>query len=209
MKILITGASGLLGKELMRYFPNAYTPSHKVFDITKPKTIKGKYGLIIHLAGYTNVAKAETDKKNCSKVNIEGTWNLVKRYPDIPFVYISSEYAINPINYYSKTKAMAEFLVELFCDNYLIIRTLFKPRPYPFDVAFADQYTRGDYSDVIAKLIAKEIKAWNRKSKTIHVGTKRKTMLELARQTNPNVKPNSVKDIKGVNIPTDYGQKIT
>ena len=88
---------------------------------------------------------------------------------------------------------------------YLIIRTLFKPRPYPFNVAFGDQYTRGDYVDVIAKLIAKAIKKWDKKtSKTIHVGTRRKTLYELAKQTRPDVKMNSIHDIKGVTIPADY-----
>lgn len=199
MKILMTGGHGLLGRHLKI---EADRPTHKELDITqiiKPKS----YDLIIHAAAMTEVARAEMDKWECFNVNVNGTLNLLLSYPDTPFVFISSEYSHNPVNFYSITKSMAEQLV-MTHPNYLIIRTLFKPRPWPFDKAFIDQWTRGDYVDVIAKKIDKEIKEWDFKSKLIYVGTERKIMFDLARETKPDVKPNSVKDIKGVRIPSDY-----
>lgn len=87
--------------------------------------------------------------------------------------------------------------------NYLIIRTLFKPNPWPFKYAFADQMTQGDYVDVIAPLIAKEIKKWDLKSKVIYVGTGRKSMFDLAKRTKKDVKPNSVNDLP-FKRPKDY-----
>lgn len=206
-KILLTGGSGKLGTELKKYFPNIIAPSHSELDITKEIKNAPKVDLVIHAAAYTKVAEAERGqgKKDCFKVNVQGTENLVKAYEGTPFVFISSEYAIKPVNHYSGTKTIGELMVQLYAEAYLIIRTLFKPRPYPFDVAFSDQYTRGDYIDVIGELIAREIESWDGKtSKYSHVGTKRKTMYQLAKQTNPNVQPNSVKDIKNVKIPTDY-----
>jgi len=94
-------------------------------------------------------------------------------------------------------------LVKNLAKNYLIIRTLFKPNPWPFEYAFTDQMTQGDYIDVITPLIAKAIKDWDGESSTIYVGTERKSMFELAKRTKPNVKPNSVDDLP-LKRPKDY-----
>lgn len=102
-KILVTGGSGRLGTELKKYLPTQYYPTHKKLDITKPIK-KGKYRLIINCAGYTDVAKAEKENEKCYTVNVIGTRNLVEAYLDTPFVFISSEYAVNPVNFYSETK---------------------------------------------------------------------------------------------------------
>lgn len=204
MKILLTGGSGLLGTELQKYI-TVVAPSHKEMDITKPITLKDHFDLIIHGAAYTDVVGAETDKDTCFKANVTGTLNMVTAFKDTPFVYISSEYAKNPVNYYAKTKQLAEEEVKKIAKNYLIIRTLFKPNPFPFPRAFADQYTEGDYVDVITPLIIKAIKSWDKKSKkTIYVGTGRKTIFELAKRTRPNVQPMSIKEITKVVLPADY-----
>jgi dTDP-4-dehydrorhamnose reductase len=203
--ILLTGGSGRLGTELRKHFDLLYAPRSSEFDITKELPDR-KFDLIIHAAAYTDVANAEGEGRNeCQKINIEGTLNLLKKYSDTPFVFISSEYAIKPVNLYSATKTVGELLTYAYAKSHLIIRTLFKPRPYPFNVAFSDQYTRGDYIDIIGRLIAEEIKNWDKETaKTVHVGTKRKTMYQLAKQTRPDVIKNSIKDVKGVVIPADY-----
>ena len=209
MKILLTGGSGLLGKELQKHIV-CEAPSHEELDITKIIDWPNKYDLIIHAAAYTDVAGAEREPSDCLDANVFGTLNLLKAFRDTPFVLISSEYAKDPINFYSKTKALAEELVERYGAGYegistLIIRTLFKPTPFPFPEAFADQYTQGDYVDVIAPLIAKKIKAWDRvHSNLTYVGTGRKTMYDLAKRTRPDIKKNYVADIKNVKIPKDY-----
>ncbi len=202
MKILLTGASGLLGRHLNI---EADTPTHQEMDITNSSLnwIQNNYDLIVHCAAYTNVQGAEFNKKECFDVNVTGTLNLLVAYPDTPMIYISSEYANKPVNFYSWTKKWAEELVRLQ-PNYMIIRTLFKPTPWPFEKAFTDMYTQGDYVDVIAPLIDKEIKNWNGKGKSfIYIGTGRKTIYDLAKRTKPNVLPNSIKDMK-VPVPYDY-----
>jgi len=90
--------------------------------------------MVIHAAAYTNVAKAEIDRRQCFNVNVYGTLNLLEHYKDKPFVYISSEYANKPTNFYALTKSLAEQLV-MTHSNYLIIRTLFKPKPWKYDKA--------------------------------------------------------------------------
>lgn len=194
--ILLTGSNGKLGTELRKHINVTDFDS----DITRQFSAKDNE-LVIHAAAYTYVGEAEDDAKNVFETNVFGTWNLVNAYKDKPFVYISTEYAKNPLGVYALTKYLGEEVVKLH-PNHLIIRTLFKPRPWPFDVAYEDQYTQGDYVDVIAKLIVDKIQSWDKKtSELCYVGTGRKTMLELARQTKPDVKANKVTNPI---IPRDY-----
>ena len=197
--ILLTGGSGLLAKYLKL---ESDRPKHQELDITKPITPRD-YELIVHAAAYTDVQKAESQKLECFNVNVNGTLNLLAAYPTTPFVYISSEYAHKPLNFYSLTKRIAEELVETY-PNYLIIRTLFKPTPWPFEKAFIDQWTQGDSVDIIAPLIDKAIMDWDRTGKkTIYVGTGRKRIYDIAIKTKPGVIPNSIKEMKAP-IPADY-----
>lgn len=194
--ILLTGYRGKLGTELRKCI------QVKEFEgDIKCVNEKQHCDLIIHAAAYTNVAQAEQDPYICFDTNVNGTFNLVKLYNDVPFVFISSEYARNPIGEYAWTKKWGEEIVKSH-PNHLIIRTLFKPNPWPFEYAYEDQFTQGDYVDVIARLIAKKINSWNKKgSEECYIGTGRKTMYELAKRTKPDVIPNKV-----INrfIPKDY-----
>lgn len=204
-KILLTGGSGLLGTEIQKRLTHPsisiYAPSHSELDITNMGDFKYDCDMVIHGAAYTDVVKAETDKGKCYDLNVNGTMNLLNRYKDTYFVYISTEYCNNPVNFYSYTKLWGEELVEKH-PNHLIIRTLFKPFPFPFDKAFMDQYTTGDYVDVITPMILSH--ALNRETGRIMIGTGRKTIFQLAQKSNPKVGSISVDDIKGVVLPKDY-----
>ena len=199
MKILLTGGSGRLGREIQGY-TKCIAPSSQEMNITK-NLEKMKVDFIIHAAAYTDVSKAERERDKCFGINVLGTLNMVQTYYDTKFVYISSEYAHNPQNFYSWTKLWGEEMVSKH-PNHLIIRTSFTQRPFPYEYAFVDQYTQGDYIDIIAPMILKEIVKGT--TGTIYVGTKRKTMFELARQTRADIKGNSVNDIFEVKLPHDY-----
>lgn len=204
-KVLLIGGSGLLGTELQKYI-KCDAPSHEELDIISPKFIEKKYDYVVHAAAYTNVNKAEVEQELVFDINLGGTINLLYEYGLTPFVYISSEYAHNPVNMYSASKYVGEVAVKCLAEKYLIVRTLFKSRPWKFDGAWADQYTQGDYVDVIAPLIVKEINRWRcqKESKIVYVGTGRKTMYELAKQTKEDVKPTLLKNWRGVKRPYDY-----
>src|SRR3989338_7572207 len=203
--ILITGGAGHLAAELKKHLAGDYV-GRKDLDFTQP-IHKGDYELIVHMGTYTDVKKAEREPYLCFQTNTYGTFNLVHTYRDTPFVYVSTEYAHNPIGVYALTKKFAEEIVKTH-PHHLIVRTLFKPNPWPFPKAYRDQYTQGDYVDVIAKLLAEKIMSWDRNtSEFAFVGTGRKTMFELAKRTRPNVEPNSVDEFMqatGVPIPKDY-----
>lgn len=204
MKILITGGQGNLGRELIKYVPEheIVAPTMEEMDITKPETyLKNDFNMVIHCAAYIDLVKAENeDKILCYMTNVLGTKWLAQFYKDSDkFVYISSEYASNPVNWYSWTKLWGEDVVRRF-RNHLIIRTSFKYRPFKYDKACIDQWTCADYIDVIAPMIVKKLG----KSGLVWVGTERKTTYELAKQTRPDVEPCLVDDIKTVNLPKDY-----
>lgn len=201
MKILLTGGSGRLGKELQKYL-DCFAPSSQLVDITEPSEIWSQdFDTIIHCAGYTNVVKAETDRQKCFEINVHGTKNLLDAYPDKKFIYISSEYAHDPVNFYGWTKKWAENLV-ISHSNYLIIRTSFVESPFPYERAFEDQFTQGDYVELIAPMIAAEVLRGSRGLK--YLGTGRKTVLELARRSKPTIKGASIYGIEGVLLPHDY-----
>jgi GDP-L-fucose synthase len=57
MRVLITGGSGMVGKCLKRYFPNAYMPTSKELDLTNSNQVKNyflknKFDYVIHLAAH-------------------------------------------------------------------------------------------------------------------------------------------------------------
>jgi dTDP-4-dehydrorhamnose reductase len=199
MKILLTGGSGRLGQEIQKY-TKCIAPSQQELNITK-QINKTPVDFVIHAAAYTDVIKAEVERDKCFAVNVLGTLNLVQTYFNTRFIYISSEYANKPQNFYSWTKLWGEEMVQKH-PNHLIIRTSFVVSPFPHEDAFIDQYTQGDYVSIIASLILKEIIKGT--TGLIYIGTGRKTMFELARKTIPDIKGISVDDIKIVNLPKDY-----
>jgi dTDP-4-dehydrorhamnose reductase len=217
--ILLTGGSGLLGTELIKLLGKKdciWAPTHKEFDILKAKRVSHEINLIVHCAAYTDVARAETSRKTCFDVNVIGTRNLVNT--GIPMIYISTEYVFDgdkgnykendipgPKNFYALTKLLGEF--EAHRSTGVIIRTCFKPRPFEHAAACVDQYTSGDYVDVIAKEVALVIKNWHKIPSIIHIGTKRKSVYALARKTR-DVIPITVKTI-GVQLPRDTSLDVS
>lgn len=195
------------------------TPSHDELDVTDLFSINeymsdcyDDIDLIVHCAAFTNVLQAEIDKRTCYDVNVRGTHNL--SIIDKPMIYISTEYVFdgstgnyypwdvpNPVNYYGLTKLLGEFSLNPEVKN-LIIRTLFKPKPFEHPNALTDCWTSGSYVDKIAKEIIIAIKNFKRiPMPCIHIGFERKSIYDLARETK-KVGKIQRQDL-GVNIPRD------
>jgi len=202
MQILITGGNGLLMSYLLPLIEGEKdAPSIQELDITKPIILDKNYDFIIHAAAYTDVSRAdkeEIEMANCYRVNVLGTRNLCKATGQIPFIYISTEYVIDPVNFYALTKLQGENEVKRYKKDYLILRTLFKPRPFEHLSAVTDQWTRGDYVDIIAKELAFAINLYIGgiiKDGILNIGTGRKSTYDLARQTRPDIEPIKRADI--------------
>ncbi|OGD10463.1 hypothetical protein A2397_02525 [Candidatus Amesbacteria bacterium RIFOXYB1_FULL_44_23] len=105
MKLLVTGASGLVGSrflELTKYNKSLLTPDLPEFDLTSPKTVHNvvqtfKPDVIIHFAAFTDVTAAENQKGDksglCWQVNVVGTKNLLTsaKTAAAKFIYISTD----------------------------------------------------------------------------------------------------------------------
>lgn len=148
MRILVTGASGLLGQELCPMLDTIgakyWATNSKIFDITDTRMVneimnKVSLDLIIHLAAFTNVDLAEVNQKEAFKVNHIGTKNMAKiaKKLDVPIVYISTSSVFdgktdkphkttditNPINVYGMSKLMGEEEIRKITKKHYIIRT--------------------------------------------------------------------------------------
>lgn len=167
MKILVTGASGLLGPYLVGALVENHTvipfPHRDDCDITNPEHVKQmlKYGAdaVIHAAALTGVDECEEDALEAVKVNRGGTYNLATMInPEAKFVYIStdmvygdsngphSEPDVYPLNVYAKSKLAGEACARAL-PNHLILRTNFfgesKSRKLSFSDKVIDSLTNG------------------------------------------------------------------
>ena len=92
-----------------------------------------------------------------------------------------SDIPVHNQTWYGYTKLLGDAHVQLKANNYLIIRSGHKPKPFKYDKGFEDVIGNFDYVDKIAELIIKLI---NNDIKGIrNVGTDLKTMHDLALET--------------------------
>ena len=221
--ILITGGSGRLGRELQELISNLEAPSRSACDVTDPASLAAAFArlqptLVVHAAAYTAVDAAERERAACWTVNVEGTRNVAAacRAHGAALVHISTDYVFwgddggyaeddppGPVrNFYALTKLVAEEAVRAL-PGHLVVRTSFRPREWPYPKAFDDVYTSQDYVDVIAPEIALAIRGRSAiPHDTLHIGTERKTVFELARRRRPDVQRGSKASVV-VDLPDD------
>ncbi len=213
--ILLTGGSGLLGRELRKHL-ECIAPSHADFDVTADDlTLPDGVDCIVHAAAYTDLVSAERPalRAQVYRTNVGGVHNVARL--GVPVIYISTEYVFDgrkglyaeadppcPVNYYSFTKALGEVAVRA-APRSLVIRCVFKPRPFEHERAFIDMWTSGDYVDAMAPLIANVIRHRHLfgQHDTIHVGTGRKSIRELAERTR-TVEP-GLRSLAPITLPAD------
>lgn len=144
-KVLITGASGMLGSNLIKFITSkqivGYTSELDItnFELINEKLNQEKPDIIIHTAAYTNVEDSEVNAYKAYSVNTIGTQNLVNYCigKNILFIYISSTGIYGkakndrytefddacPTTIHHKSKYEAEKIVNNHLNKYLIIRT--------------------------------------------------------------------------------------
>ena len=112
MKILVTGAAGQLGTDVIKELKkrkvefigidlSADTDIDAV-DITDEKAIHAyikekKPQSVVHCAAYTAVDKAEDEPEICYKINAEGTENIARACAELEaeMIYISTDYVFD------------------------------------------------------------------------------------------------------------------
>lgn len=158
MRILITGAAGMLGRAVVA----ACAPTHDAVgvdlpdgDLTSPADVDALLAAhapdwVIHCAAYTDVDGAETARELARRVNAEATALLADRCAGrgAGLTAVSTDYVFAgdaadgydeddpraPVNHYGATKAAAEEAVEASAVRGQIVRTswLFGPGPKNF-----------------------------------------------------------------------------
>jgi dTDP-4-dehydrorhamnose reductase len=229
--MFVTGGRGRMGKELVPRLEGSgwsvIAPSSAEVSILDAsalqRALEPGFDVVLHLAAYTDVARAERDREACWAVNVTGSRLVARASKDAGsrLVHFSSDYvfdgergmysesdAPNPSNYYSLTKVVAEEAAR-GGRHPVIVRTSFKDAVWKYPVAFSDQFTSADYTDVIATEILALLHHLDQVSdEVLHVVTERKSILELARRRNPHVQAGSRVNAN-VHIPPDISLDVS
>ena len=149
MKILITGANGMLAKEVKEKFAQGnelILTDVAELDITNREAVmkyveEKKPELIINCAAFTAVDKAEEAGEIVEKINADGPGNLAKaaKANDAVLVHVSTDYVFGgdldvekdykeddpkkPVTAYGITKLHGEEQIQENTDKYYIFRT--------------------------------------------------------------------------------------
>lgn len=103
MKVLVTGASGQLGQDVIRELREQHIEylgtTRDMLDLTDEYSvhrliIEYRPDIVVHCAAYTAVDKAEEEIELCRKVNVDGTRYIVDACKEInaKLMYISTDY---------------------------------------------------------------------------------------------------------------------
>ncbi len=148
MKLLVTGAGGMLGQALSACLQSR---GHNVVSVPKERLDVTNYtqcleviedqepDLIIHCGAYTKVDQAESEPNLAYHINGYGTENLAVACNifETPMLYFSSDYvfdgeqnqpytpwdATRPISIYGKSKLAGEKAVQRHLQRFYIVRT--------------------------------------------------------------------------------------
>jgi dTDP-4-dehydrorhamnose reductase len=148
MRIVVTGANGQLGQELVRQLQQTdvelYPFTKNDLDITNESIVnevvkKIKPDIIINAAAYTKVDQAEVEEETAYLVNAIGQRSLAVAAEKVgaKICYISTDYVFdgnstipyreydktNPLGVYGKSKFVGEELTKSLCSRYFIVRT--------------------------------------------------------------------------------------
>lgn len=150
LKIALTGADGLVGSRIIELLNNDFLfiplPQSKM-EITNKEIVQKiiaetDFDIFLHLAAYTNVAGAETNKELCFKINVDGTKNLFQNVQSKgkKFIYISTDFVFdgknppyyedslpNPLGVYAQSKYQGEKIVQ---GKAMIVRISYPYRAY-------------------------------------------------------------------------------
>lgn len=148
MKVLITGANGLVGRAAAKncefHGDRVKACTHRELDISDFARVEEIFRLekpeiVLNCAAYTDVDRSESDAKSCYAANSAGVENLARaaRRIDSAFVTISTDYVFdgakdgfynqrdtpNPLGVYGKAKLDGEIKAKNVYARSIVVRT--------------------------------------------------------------------------------------
>jgi len=138
-KVLVTGGSGFVGRNLIRELLNRY-PDIEVTSLSRSEGVISQLLIdcpdtrlkieiadirdsqairqalrhkdtVIHLAAMKRVDLSEAESREAASINVIGTMNVLDAFQGNTFVLMSTDKAVEPCNCYGATKLVAEKLV--------------------------------------------------------------------------------------------------
>lgn len=168
-EILLTGATGYVGKIINQHFSKKFKitgvssrseeknslircdlsnpqETHRLKEHIKPE-------IIIHAAGNKNIAFCEANPHLAYASNVTTTLNLLATFPETPFIYISTDYVFNghngncrendaiaPQTIYGKTKACAELAGQTLSQKFIVLRLSALRQPSQLSKILTNRY---------------------------------------------------------------------
>lgn len=148
MKLLITGATGFLGRRAAAFFPRlgyqVLTPSHAELDITDRTSVENWFRrnrpqAVLHCAAVSDTGACQRDPEGTARINVTGSENIARACAEYgtKLVFCSSDqvYAGAPLpgphkeseilipgNVYARQKLLAEQLCRAACPDTVSLR---------------------------------------------------------------------------------------
>ena len=123
MRIVVTGASGLIGRALVR--GGAIGLTHRDLDITDGDAVRAAMARLqpdaVVNCAVIGVDVCETNPALARAINVDGPRNLARSAPRV--VHFSTNYVLDPVNVYGQTKLEGERVVLDASPSSLVVRT--------------------------------------------------------------------------------------